>query len=388
MPRLRFRVLEGREVFREHAAPWMDLLRRSGEPSFFLRGDWLATWAATCAPNGRHCLAIGERDGRWVAGAPLTIGTALLGRKRMVEQLAFAGGPWFDRMEVPAETPEDLAEFLGLLVDWFHADHRSCQALSLRELPTEDKTYRILARMEAEADFKPHFELVSRAPMVVLDSGGRLSDRYARKLRASRRRLEGLGRPEFRFFLPSAEDCDRILAEIKEVEDRSWKGAQQVGVFRDGAPYRFFSALWRRLVPLGDIALATLRLDGRLVAYHWGFRHRGRFLAYNLAQLPEADEYTAGLLLLDHIVRHGRDLGFDIVDASRGSLDTPNFIGAYHGPVREHMAATIYGRGLRASVLSLMRHTVFPTARRLLGREQPAPRRRPEEPDGQGPGEA
>ncbi|MBL7007385.1 MAG: GNAT family N-acetyltransferase, partial [Planctomycetes bacterium] len=283
----------------------------------------------------------------------------------------FAGTPWFDRLEIPAVSFEALLGFLRLALAWFHEERRGWIALSLEELPQDCPTQRALDQLALEQDFSLYSQLASRAPMVVLDEGGHLSPRYARKLKASRRRLAELGGGQIDFFVPPEDRIDDLLDEMREVETMSWKGEQGVGVFRDREPLEFFTRLWRKICPLGDIALATLRVDGRLVAYHWGFRHRGRFLAYNLAQLPEANPYHGGLLLLDHIVHHGHELGFDILDASRGSLEIPNFIGVYHGPVRLHGHATIYNRGIKGQVMRLLRHGVFPAARAVLGQAQP-----------------
>ncbi len=382
MSEFQLRSLTGPEVYRKHPAAWTELLERSGHPSFFLRSDWLEIWSAVCGQDRDHVLLVAEQDGRWVAGMPLVHGQGRLGARRQVPKLEFAGAPWFDRMEIPAISEQVLVDFLRQALAWARRERRGWIAMALEELPEDCPTFRALEQLAGEDEFPLYTQLASRAPMVVLDEGGRLSPRYARKLRASHRRLAELGEHQIEFFLPSEDQVDSLIEEFRAVEDRSWKGEQDVGVFRTGPPGDFFTALWRRLCPLGDLAVGTLRVNGRLMAYHWGFRHRGRFLAYNLAQLPEANAFHGGLLLLNHLVKRGHELGFDILDASRGSLEIPNFIGAYHGPVRLQGHATIYNRGIKGQAMRLLRHGVFPAARAVLGQQQPPAFPQPTEPPG------
>lgn len=371
MTKLSLKVYSGSDVYRTHAEAWENLLERAGQPSFFLRSTWLDTWASAQSSEGCNYLLVAERDGTWVAGAPLFLGLGLLGARRQVRLLEFAGAEWFDRMEIPAVSYGDLLETLRLASQWVRQELKDWVAISLNELPVGCMTIRALEELARDESFRVYWRLMSKAPMVVLDEGGKVSERYARKLRSSKRKLDGMGRPDCSFFLPESQQVAALLDEIGEVEQASWKGEQGVGVFREGLPHKLFQSLWQRLARTGELALATLRLDGRLLAYHWGFRHRGRFLAYNLAQLPEADGVCGGLLLLDHMVHHGHELGFDMIDASRGSLETPNFIGAYHGPVRLHANATIYNCNLPGGTMRFLRHVVFPAARAVLGRSQP-----------------
>jgi CelD/BcsL family acetyltransferase involved in cellulose biosynthesis len=372
MTRIRLLVHSGPAVFRDHAGAWDDLLQRCGEPSFFLRSAWLRSWAEVFGEDHELFLLVAERDGEWVAGMPLAQGLGRLGSRREVAKLEFAGAPYFDRMEILATDHAARVDFLAEVLDWSRREREGWIALALEELPRESGTLRALAELQDAGTLRHYTQLASRAPLIELEAPEqRPNDRYLRKIRRNRAKLEQLGGVEVRLHRPEPSEVHTLVAEMSDVEDRSWKGAQGVGVFRTGRPFEFFSRVWTESCAEGRILAATIRHEGELVAYHWGFLHGERYLAYNLAQLPGQDEFTAGLILLEEIVQGGGEHGFRVVDASRGSLDKQNFIGAYHGPVREHGHATIYHPGARGQAMRLLRHRVFPVARAVLGKPQP-----------------
>jgi CelD/BcsL family acetyltransferase involved in cellulose biosynthesis len=358
-------VFEGPRVFAEHGARWQELLDRTQSPVFFLRPDWLQLWADQFGAGRRCFLAVAERGGEWIGGLPLILGEGRIGQRWEVPKLEAAGTPYFDRMEVPAADDADCRETLRLILDWARATG-GWSAFAFHEVPAGSPTHRALESLAAERGFDLHAQLASRAPIVDLETGGKTSSKYRRQLRQSMEQLEEEGRVECAFEFVDADRIGPLIAECKQVECSSWKGDQGVGVFRRGPVGDFMRGLWRELVPRQELALATIRLDGRLIIYHWGFLHRGRFLSYNLAQVPETNRVRGGSLLLKHMVDTGRDLGIEVIDASRGSLESPNIIGRYKGPVRAHGDFILDARSAHGRFLEGVRHRAIPAARRLL----------------------
>ncbi len=363
-------VYEGAEVFAEHQERWSELLERTRSGIFFLRPDWLRLWAQHFGAGRRMFLVVAERDGQWIGGLPLILGKGRIGQRWQVGKLEVAGTPYFDRMEVPAADDEDCRETLRLILEWARGAG-GWTAFGLHEVPNASPTHRALERLAAEHGFGLHSQLASKAPMVDLETKGKTSSKYRRQLRQSMEHLEQDGEVECRFAFVDGDSIDGLIADCKQVEGSSWKGDQGVGVFRDGPTGAFMRDLWRELAPRQEIALATIRLDGELIIYHWGFLHRGRFLSYNLAQHPSTNDKRGGSLLLKYMVDHGEELGIEVIDASRGSLESPNIIGRYKGPIRAHGDFVLYSGGLSGSFFSVLRHRLIPAARALLKKQGP-----------------
>ncbi len=365
------RVFEGSRVFEEHGEAWGAFLDQVPSP-FFLRPDWLASWARHFGAGRRHFLAVLERDGEWLAGLPLTLGRGRVGGRWMVSKLEAAGMPYFDRMEVAARDPRWVEPFLISLIDWACSDRKvAWTAFALQEVPNASPTHQALRLAAAARGFALYEQLASRAPMVDLETGGKTSSKYRRQLRQSLEQLAEQGEVECRFFFPETTEIDPLILDCKRVEDRSWKGEQGVGMFREGEPLSFVRELWRELCPRRELALATFRVNGRLLIYHWGFIHRDRFLSYNLAQHPSTDRKRGGSVLLKYMVDHGRELGIRVIDASRGSLESPNIIGRYHGPIRSHGNLLLYAPGSTGKCLEFLRHVMMPRIRRIRHQQEP-----------------
>lgn len=368
---LQVRVYEGIAALDDHSQAWEELLERSGNPSFFLRSTWLKTWANHWLGERRFLLAIVERGGNWIGGLPLVLGRGKIGARWNVRKLEFAGAPYFDRMELPAENAIDCRQALEELITWSRQELGSWTAMGLHEIPNGSDTMNAFKQIAADQGTKLHTVLASKAPMVDLHTKGKTSSKYRRQLRQSMEQLEMRGVVATDFFHVAAMDVDSLIDECAIIEGSSWKGEQGVGIFRDQTHKNFIGDLWKTLAAEDGVAIATIRLDGELIIYHWGFRHCGRFLSYNMAQRPDTNKLRGGSLVLKLMVENGSQLGFDAIDASRGSLTSPNVIGRYHGPIRDHGNVVIYRPTLAGAALSAIRHRVLPAWRKLRGKPGP-----------------
>ena len=130
----------------------------------------------------------------------------------------------------------------------------------------------------------------------------------------------------FRRWQPGPDELAGILPRLGAVEARSWKGRHGVGIFAPEDRWRFLVDVSHHLAARRWLDIATLSLDGRIIAYRYGFRYRARFLDYNLAHDPDYAQLSPGRVLLDEIIRDSHRLGLEAVDASRGALDPPHLL--------------------------------------------------------------
>src|SRR5690606_13681812 len=113
---------------------------------------------------------------------------------------------------------------------------------------------------------------------------------------------------EIRRVTPDATSIDALLERLAAVEERSWKGQEEVGIFshpRRRWMYEAFSALAAE----GLVRVVMLEHQGRCINYRLGLLHKGRLYDYNLAFLPEYAELSGGRLLLDEWIQWGFDEG-------------------------------------------------------------------------------
>lgn len=362
--------LDGRTVLRDRADEWEDLLARGGAGTFFLRAAWLRAWERHfLAGRDFRCLIL-VRDGAWAAALPLVRSRGRLGRWP-VRKLEFAGAPLFDFVEAPAVDDDSRVELMRAAVRWFRTEARDCSVFDLRELDVTGPTLAATRTAAQELDVPCHVRLCSRAPLLDLDAFARTGIRSGNlrsQLRRTDKRLQERGRLESTFGAPAPDALESLLLGCAAIEELSWKGRAGVGVLRDGAPRAWAMDLFRSCAAAGTLLMATLRLDGRLIAYHWGFRDGARFLSYNQAQAPDLADLGPGTLLLQRMIEAGAAMGLRALDASRGSLERPHILARYHGAVREHQQALIYQSNWRGGALRVARHAVLPALRGLRRR--------------------
>ncbi len=139
------------------------------------------------------------------------------------------------------------------------------------------------------------------------------------KLRRARKRCAALG-AVVRRVVPNAASIGALLDTLADVEQRSWKGEEGVGIFSGNVRQEWIRQGFGALADAGLVRVVLLELDGRCLSYRLGLLHHGRLYDYNLAFLPEHAELGIGRLLLDEWIRWGHEEGWRWIDASRVSF--------------------------------------------------------------------
>jgi CelD/BcsL family acetyltransferase involved in cellulose biosynthesis len=137
------------------------------------------------------------------------------------------------------------------------------------------------------------------------------------KLRRARKRSDACG-AQVRRVVPDGETVAGLLDTLADVEQRSWKGQENVGIF-SGQRRHWTVQAFTALAAENLVRVVVLEHEGRCISYRLGLLHQGRLYDYNLAFLPDYAELGSGRLLLDEWVRWGLEEGWQWVDASRTS---------------------------------------------------------------------
>ena len=192
--------------------------------------------------------------------------------------------------------------------------HLPHTVLQLNEFTTDANTQRCMAHW-ARMSSSHHRHLSCRAPYHHLESPQEPHRNVRYKLRKARRRSEEIG-AVIRRVTPDAASVGDLLDRLAAVEEHSWKGQEEVGIFCEPRNHWMREA-FSTLAVTGLMRVVMLEHEGRCISYRIGLLHNGRLYDYNLAFLPDYADLSGGRLLLDEWIKWGAEEGWQWIDASR-----------------------------------------------------------------------
>ena len=143
------------------------------------------------------------------------------------------------------------------------------------------------------------------------------SAQFRANLRRRRRQLERRGVVTFEQVTGGAQLLEK-LDEGLDLERRGWKGNQGTAIAQHRATRAFYVEFAKDLARRGELRLSFLRLDGRAIAFHYGFVHGGVYYVPKLSYDESLQRCSPGLVLLEEAVRRGIDdglRGYDFLGA-------------------------------------------------------------------------
>lgn len=344
---------------------YASLHARLPSPRLFDGWEWL-TASAEHLPNGRSHLTLVARDGdRLIACLAFTYGSEWRYGLR-VRTLRPLAAPYADRSEpviardVPGLLERVLAAFDDCPARW--------DVLYWSDLVSpRDLREHINACLSRER-LRWAWRLSSHCPVLSLEGPTPPTPRRSsrrRELQRRRKKLSDLGKPLLQHLQPGPDAIDTLIAEVKEVEDQSWKGAEAVGLL--STPYRrsLFRDLFRRLSHHGVLLYSRAQLDDRLVGYCISFVYRGDCLYYSPGYLPELGRHGIGRLLLADLIAHAHQQGWSCIDASRTSLRARHPLEDWEVAYIDHEELQIYRGTPGGWALHLLEQVVKPPLKQV-----------------------
>ena len=335
------------ENLRNNAAAWDDLWWQSDVAMPLARAESLAQWVEHFRPRADFHALVVAQAGRWIAALPLV--------SHRVGWLIPSGGQpgnaWSPCGELLCDATAETDAAMDMLLA--AAAQLPWQLLWLNNAVPETPRWQALLRACERADLATHYHERYRVGRVEIDGGWnlyqkRLPKNHRQAMCRTARRLECEG--EVRFEMNSLLDPSEVepwLDEAFEVEDLGWKGAGGSSVLRTPGMFRFFVGQAEQLARWNQLETAALRLDGRLLAFVYGFRAKGVYFAHKIGYDPRLAAFSPGQLLFRHILEQLHN------DGQTGALD---FVGPLNQSHSRWRPAT-YGVG-----------RVALAPRRLLGR--------------------
>jgi CelD/BcsL family acetyltransferase involved in cellulose biosynthesis len=129
------------------------------------------------------------------------------------------------------------------------------------------------------------------------------------------KRLREQGRLVFRHY-DRRDEMQEALPSLlrfylKRFDARRW-------LERYAEELRFHRSLLQRMHPAEAVRFSVLELDGRPIAWHFGFAHDGVYHWVRPAFDPAYAESSPGLVMLVHLVEHALSRGYREFDFLRG----------------------------------------------------------------------
>jgi CelD/BcsL family acetyltransferase involved in cellulose biosynthesis len=302
------------DSLRELKGSWNSFLLASSTPDFFRSWEWLDAWLAVFGAGKRPCiLAYYDRDG--LAGLAPLCSTSFFG----LERITFLGAGVSDRHGFIVRPGKEDAFSRGL----FQAldEHTGWQLCDLRELPADDP---ISQRLHASLSPRmTQVSLQSKLPYLTLPTtweeflGG-----YSKKRRD---KIKYYPRMLSRDYQWSIEEADQgnlqdRLDTLASLNVHRW--------LRKGVPssflqpgFRLFHALVAKSLLGRALRLYTLLVDGRPVAFLYGYSFGKRFSFYLCAQDDRFSRYGLGFILQVEAIRRAIEEGCLAFDFLRGLED-------------------------------------------------------------------
>jgi len=268
---------------RAHAGAWDDLWWRGDVALPTVRAELTAQWIEQFAPRQALDVIVIESDGQWVAVLPL-----ILGRRRGIIRTAeLTANPWSaggdllidPECDVPLVAARLAAEMARL----------PCAFLWFEEIPLASARWQALAAAIGEYGLSTaeHQKYDVVLIDVVGDWGGFEASRSKNIRQQSRRRerqLAKLGNLQLVMHTDfDASELGPVLRRAFEVEDRSWKGAGGSTVLQTPGMFDYFVRQSRSLAEWGQLVVFMLELDGRPIAFEYGYSAKGVYFPHKIS---------------------------------------------------------------------------------------------------------
>lgn len=320
------RKLDSVESIRAAAAAWDSLWQRSGVTLPTARAELVAQWLEHFAPSRAAQALVVEQNGEFLAALPLA------GRRirRLITVGDVTWNEWSPSGELLLDPHCEAEAVLGRLLDGL--THLDWPLLWFDLAPIDTPWWRsflnALARRQISVDVHPRYRIGQVELSGDLDTYlSSRSKNLRRNLRRDARRIEEVGgmtlqwRCEF-----NAEEIERELRLVFEVEDRSWKQSHGQTVLRMPGMFEFYCRQARQLAEWGMLRIATLELGGQPFAFELGWTAKRAYHSFKVGFDAAYRDYGPGHLLRRAIVER--------LYQSRDA-DTIDF----QGPMTEALAA-------------------------------------------------
>lgn len=290
---------------------WSRLWNESPRREIFTSFPWARAFLKTYQGAGTPLVVVAKRD-----GAPSVILPMFL-QDRV---LHFIGVPHSDYCDILADSRTGLEE-LAAVVQALRSTRSPWQQCVFRNLSDHSR----LLHMFCQPGFRPAFAHALRpshkCPAIISGLGEDVFGQLLRKdnPRRCEKRLQERGPLDFSH-IESRDEIQSCLGDFFDQHMlRRTVATNSGGMFTRELCRSFFHNLVAEFDPAGALRFAVLRVDGRPIAYHFGFELDDRYIWYVPTFDVDRWDDRPGLVMLRKLFeyasqRHLRELDFTVGD--------------------------------------------------------------------------
>lgn len=297
---------------REH---WNLLSARNAAHTVFQTHQWAAAWWEAFGDE-HECLCLSAHDGDRIIGLLPLMSPAGNGN-RDLHLIADANSDYCD-ISIDGNRYAALDALIGHLAH----DCQGWRSLTLKNVPEQSTTVAALESLCEKHGLYFHTSAPIAAPEIDF---GACPGGYKLKYSVRRHcnRLERMGKLEFRIIRDEAEIPDALATLFRQHIAR-YRDKGEQSLFENARSCRFYELLAREMLTAGWLHFSQLRLDGRVIATHFGFEYNGVLTWYKPAFDIAYRHYSPGTVLIRHLIDYTQDSGLRTLDFTIGDEDFKN----------------------------------------------------------------
>ena len=257
----------------------------------FLRPGWFELWWRAFG-TGQTCLLTVRRGDALVGVLPLER------RGHALASMANDHTPGFDLVADDDAAPELARAMLGLRP----------RRVTLEYLQADGAGLRSVAEAARAARYRVVLRDWERPPFVALDGDweayeSSLDGKLRRDLARRTRRLAEEGAVSFDVH-DGTENLEELLDEGYALEPSGWKASRGTAIVSQPETREFYTGLARWAANRGTLRLSFLRLDGRPLAFQFGFEENRAYYFLKGGYAPAYKRFAPMKLLLRSVLQN------------------------------------------------------------------------------------
>lgn len=296
---LKIKQISNYKEFEGCKGMWNGLLEKSNINNVFMTYEWVDTYIRHFCDSQRLLILNVFEGDRSVGIAPLMIRKyKYLGLP--VRVVSFVGAGISDRMDFIMTGDKEKAIYLVL--EHLIRIKSEWDLIDLEEIAEESPSIKIIERWLREKNI-PNFSGPQKRSFFIQFDGNRqlLMDKFSGKLN---KRLVKLNNKnikanlDFKRYRVSVSEAEDLFSDICGIENRSWQGKKQKGVFVKKSSMAFHKEIFDRFSKIGQLDVSVLMLEKMPIAYIYNYLYGGRSYNYNVAFDNAYKDLSAGTMLM------------------------------------------------------------------------------------------
>ncbi|MGH7497362.1 MAG: GNAT family N-acetyltransferase [Gemmatimonadales bacterium] len=290
---------------------WDELLLATPGHTVFQSYDYQRLWWRHFGGDNQLFIVLIVRDGAVQGIAPLQIQTVKY-HGRYCHQLGFIGSRW----EVDRPTfffPRDSSPLLRALAAFLARRSSKWDICELHEQATGSENLRTLEDSLRSAGYLVARSPDSNCPYLAIEGtwqqflAGK-SQTFRKNLKTAGRRLREAGDLKYNVYDAPADTREQ-LEVYRDIESRSWKNAEGVGVSRNNHYFDFYREMAERFGLRRGFIIRVLRVGGKAIAGTFGLEFDGIYYSLQIVHDREFSRASPGTYLegleMEECFRHG-----------------------------------------------------------------------------------